>query len=594
MNRNDYLLFQNKILKEIKELESRSLKISIFRFVAGILILIFLLSGYFLKLEYLYIFMIITIMTFILLVFKHIKISDNLTYLKAKLIVIENYLARFDNKWKEFEETGLDYIDQITGVMKDLDIVGNNSLFQYLNTAITLRGKKRLLTKLTRSEFDHNLLIQEQEAIKELGDKDDFVIDIETYGKMLIKPKMIEKVIEEFIINISAKQKWKRWRMVRYIIPFLTIIALIIFLFDYIFKLAVILLPVLVFGQWIVAVINLSKNSDLFKQIAQLSKCLTSYQNICELIEKTTFTSTHMNNLKSSLSESSQAFSELKAISSSVKQRNNLLAALLLNGILLWDVNCRERFDIWIDKYGKKMNSWLDSIAELESLISLQVLIQTKSSITFATYTNDLCLEFSQAYHPLINDKQVVSNSFAMDKQVCVITGSNMSGKTTFLRTIGINLVLAYAGGPVLANSFKCSLMKIYTSMRLEDDISGISTFYAELLRIKEIVEANHRGERMIALIDEIFKGTNSKDRIYGATETVKQLATPNIFTFITTHDFELCELEHQVPCTNYHFSEYYENNKIKFDYLIKQGRCKTTNAKYLLKMVGIVKDYND
>ena len=265
MNRNDYLLFQNKILKEIKELESRSLKISIFRFVAGILILIFLLSGYFLKLEYLYIFMIITIMTFILLVFKHIKISDNLTYLKAKLIVIENYLARFDNKWKEFEETGLDYIDQITGVMKDLDIVGNNSLFQYLNTAITLRGKKRLLTKLTRSEFDHNLLIQEQEAIKELGDKDDFVIDIETYGKMLIKPKMIEKVIEEFIINISAKQKWKRWRMVRYIIPFLTIIALIIFLFDYIFKLAVILLPVLVFGQWIVAVINLSKNSDLFR-----------------------------------------------------------------------------------------------------------------------------------------------------------------------------------------------------------------------------------------------------------------------------------------------------------------------------------------
>ena len=179
----------------------------------------------------------------------------------------------------------------------------------------------------------------------------------------------------------------------RSIIPFLTIIALIIFLFDYIFKLAVILLPVLVFGQWIVAVINLSKNSDLFKQIAQLSKCLTSYQNICELIEKTTFTSTHMNNLKSSLSESSQAFSELKAISSSVKQRNNLLAALLLNGILLWDVNCRERFDIWIDKYGKKMNSWLDSIAELESLISLQVLIQTKSSITFATFTNDLCLD---------------------------------------------------------------------------------------------------------------------------------------------------------------------------------------------------------
>ena len=339
MKRNDYLLFQNKILKEIKELESRSLKISIFRFAAGILILILLLSGYFLKLDYLYTFMLITIIIFIVLVFKHTKITDHLIYLKAKLIVIENYLARFDNKWKEFTETGLDYIDQITGVMKDLDIVGNNSLFQYLNTAITLRGKKRLLTKLTRSEFDHSLLLQEQAAIKELGDKVDFVINIETYGKMLVKPKVIEKVVEEFIMNIRIKQKWKRWKIVRYIIPLLTITALTMFLFDYIFKLAVILLPVLIFGQWIIAVINLNKNSELFEQIAQLSKCLTSYQSICELVEKTTFTSVHMNNLKNSLSESSQAFSELKAISSSVKQRNNLLAALLLNGTLSWDIN---------------------------------------------------------------------------------------------------------------------------------------------------------------------------------------------------------------------------------------------------------------
>lgn len=590
MKRNDYLLFQNKLIKEIKELESRSLKISIFRFVAGILVLLFLLSGYFLKLEYLYMFMIVTIIIFILLVFKHTKITDYLIYLKAKLIVINNYLARYDNKWKEFEETGLDYIDQMTGVMKDLDIVGNNSLFQYLNTAITLRGKKKLLFKLTRSEFDYDLLIQEQAAVKELGDKNDFVINIETYGKMLLKPKMIEKIIEEFIVNISTKQKWMKWKLVRYIIPVLTIIALIMFLFNYMFKLSIIILPVLIFGQWIIAIINLNKNSELFRQITQISKCLTSYQNICELVEKTKLTSIHMNKIKNNLSQSSQAFSELKAISSSVKQRNNLLAALLLNGILLWDINCRERYELWVDKYGKDINKWLDSIAELESLISLQVLLQTKQSIIFPTFTKDLCLEFNEAYHPLIDEKQVVSNSFTMKKQVCVITGSNMSGKTTFLRTIGINLVLAYAGGPVLADSFKCSLMKIYTSMRLEDDISGISTFYAELLRIKEIVEANHRGERMIALIDEIFKGTNSKDRIYGATETVKQLAAPNIYTFITTHDFELCELENQVPCTNYHFSEYYKNNKIMFDYLIKQGRSQTTNAKYLLKMVGIVK----
>ena len=356
------------------------------------------------------------------------------------------------------------------------------------------------------------------------------------------------------------------------------------------FKVAVIAVAILIFGQWISTLIFLPKHSEIFKQVSDLSKCLNSYQNICRLTLQTTFTSKHLNKLKNQLNQAYEAFDELKKISSIVKQRNNILAAILLNGILLWDFNCKRAYDTWIKKYGNEVENWLDAIGELESLISLQVLLKTKKQTTFPLFSDELCLEFEGAYHPLIDDRKVVANSFAMKKQVCVITGSNMSGKTTFLRTIGTNLVLAFAGGPVMAKSFKCSLMKIYTSMRLEDDLSGISTFYAELLRIKEIVDANNRGEKMIALIDEIFKGTNSKDRIYGAAKTVEQLSSSNIFTFITTHDFELCELENQIPCTNYHFSEYYQDNKIMFDYLIKDGRCKTTNAKYLLKMVGITK----
>lgn len=590
MNYNDYLMLQDKITKDINKLESSSLKMSIFRFIDGIGMILFLLSGYFLNQEYLYIFAFLTLIFFVILVFWHTKMMDRLIYLKTRLLVIENYIARYGDKWKDFTETGEDYLDGVTGVMKDLDIVGKNSLFQYLNIAVTLRGKKRLLDKLTRTKFDCDLIVQEQEAVEELGNKDKFVIDFETYGKILLKPKIIEKVVEEFIVNIKENQKIKSWKAVRFIIPVLTIIALIMFLFEIAFKLAVIIFPVLIFGQWMIMIINFNKNSVLFKQISELSKCLSSYQNICELVEKTNFSSLYLNKLKNNLHDSSQAFNELQAISSSIKQRNNLLAALLLNGILLWDVNCRERYELWVSKYSDQINDWVDAIGELESLISLQVLLKTKHLTTFAKFTDSLSLEFDEAYHPLIDDNRVVANSFTMDKHVCVITGSNMSGKTTFLRTIGINLVLAYAGGPVMAKSFKCSLMKIYTSMRLEDDISGISTFYAELLRIKEIVEANNKGERMIALIDEIFKGTNSNDRIYGAIETVKQLASNNIFTFITTHDFELCELENQVPCTNYHFKEYYQDNKIMFDYLIKKGRCKTTNAKYLLHMVGITK----
>lgn len=178
-----------------------------------------------------------------------------------------------------------------------------------------------------------------------------------------------------------------------------------------------------------------------------------------------------------------------------------------------------------------------------------------------------------------------------MNYETAVITGSNMSGKTTLLRTIGINLVLAYAGSPVCAKEFNCSIMDIFTSMRVKDDIStGVSTFYAELIRIKMIIEHVKKQSPMIFLIDEIFRGTNSNDRISGAKNIISNLYKEWIIGLISTHDFELCEMENEkhINVKNYHFSEYYENNKIIFDYKLKQGRCNTTNAKYLMRLVGV------
>lgn len=592
MNYNDYLLLQQKIIADKNGLEKKSLKFAIVRLVVGSLVVIFLLSSYFAKIQWLTYLAFFSIAVFISAVYIHNKVTSRLNYLKAQSVVVQRYLDRFDSSWKKFEETGIDYLGEVNGVIKDLDIAGKNSLFQYLNVANSWRGKKRLLAKLTRIDFDRDLIINEQAAVSELADKPDFVINLETYGRMLEKPQTIEKVIEDFVLEVTKTKFTKSWKAIRYIIPFLTIVSIIMFVFEIYFKLAVIMVPVLIFGQLIVAIINLNKSSVIFEQITKLSPCLQNYQNIAQLVENTNFNCKHLKQLKKDLARSRSAFDEIGAISSAVKQRNNLLAFLLLNGILLWDVNCKERYDNWVKQYADLLDQWLNAISELESLASLQVVAQTKENISFAKIENNskTVLNFVDAYHPLIQDDKVVANTFTMNKQVAVITGSNMSGKTTFLRTIGINLVLAYAGGPVLAKSFDCSLMRIYTSMRIEDDLNGISSFYAELLRIKEIVEANRKGGLMIALIDEIFKGTNSKDRIIGAQETVKQLSTKNIFTFITTHDFELCELEHQVSCDNYHFNEYYQDKQIMFDYLIKQGRSNTTNAQYLLKMVGITK----
>lgn len=276
--------------------------------------------------------------------------------------------------------------------------------------------------------------------------------------------------------------------------------------------------------------------------------------------------------------------------------RFNGVMYLVVNSLLMWDVHCKDALSIWNKQYGKAIRTWLEVIGEIESLLSLSVLGQLKEQYTFPDIIQSKVpeFEFEALTHPLIEEKKVVGNSLQLEEGTCIITGSNMSGKTTFLRSIGMNLALAYAGAPVTARAFRTSYMEVFTSMRIEDRVDeGISTFYAELLRIKEMITFSETHSPMIALIDEIFKGTNSADRILGATQTIKKLGKPWVNVMVTTHDFELCQLAEEVKqkrnSYNYHFEEYYEKNQIRFDYKLKDGRCQTTNAKYLLRMVGIL-----
>lgn len=598
-------IFKNekaKVEQDLKSIKRKSDLISWIRVALFILMVVFLTYGYFNKNNKFYLLVLISALVFLILVKYHSNIEADVKYKQSKIQVYNKYIKRLNGTWYDFKDKGSEYLDENMPYLKDLDIFGEGSLYQYICSANTLYGKKSLVNHLKQTKYNLEDIIKYQDAVKELSSMKEFSNEIETLSYLIKqnKKKNINKEIKKFIEVCEEKtQSQSKIKKILMIVLPAIFIALAVLSLIGINPIYENLLKSVLVINLILAFANMAKSTAILSPIGDFYKNIKVYDNLFKEIEKTSFESKYLNELKETLNKdggSINAVKSLKKIGSYIELRQNFLGNIILNGIFLWDFNCIDMFDKWKKSYGKNMRSYLEVVGEFEALISLASITYIRDDYTFANineFKNEKPnIDFKNLKHPLIKIEDAVGNSIDLKGQTCVITGSNMSGKTTFLRSIGINLVLAYAGGPVLASSFDTSIMKILTSIRVEDNVNkGISTFYAELLRIKEMTEYNKHKRPMICLIDEIFKGTNSADRIICATESIKKLSQPWSITLVSTHDFELCNLESDksINAVNYHFAEYYQNNEIKFDYNIQEGRCVTTNAKVLLKMVGIV-----
>jgi DNA mismatch repair ATPase MutS len=276
----------------------------------------------------------------------------------------------------------------------------------------------------------------------------------------------------------------------------------------------------------------------------------------------------------------------------------------IFNILFLLDYQWMFALEKWKEKSGRHLEAWLNVLGESEALSSLAVIQHDhpqwaapelscgKSPVKGMALNRTMPVFAAEKMgHPLLGNSCVPNDLvFKRPENILLVTGSNMSGKSTLLRTAGINLVLAFAGTTVCAEKFSCSLMDIHTCMRVSDDLEkNISSFYAELLRIKMIVQAVEEERPVFFLLDEIFKGTNSVDRHAGAKALIKKFSQEKILGMISTHDLELGDLERESPkVKNYHFQEYYVNDRICFDYKLRPGVSKTRNAAFLIKMAGI------
>ena len=265
------------------------------------------------------------------------------------------------------------------------------------------------------------------------------------------------------------------------------------------------------------------------------------------------------------------------------------MAYIIINIAFMWDFRCITMLSKWKSKNGKYLKSWLEVIGEFEALSSFANIAFENESWCFPDlHEEGMILKAENLGHPLLGQRRVCNNITIKDKgSVLLITGSNMSGKSTFLRTVGINLVMSYCGAPVCASSFTASIMNVYSCMRVSDNLEkSISSFYAEILRIKMIVNASKGNNEIFFLLDEIFKGTNSIDRHLGASMLIKQLSKSGASGMVSTHDLELGDLEKEMAkLSNYHFQEHYENGDLRFDYKLRRGISINRNAMHIIKM---------
>lgn len=567
--------------------QKKSNQLSFVRFCLFFIMLMSLLIGYFQKINLLYVLSVISLVCFIMTVAVHTKIKKSVLYFQSLKNVYHEHIQRIHYQWDQFEEDGHEFLND--DLSMDLDLFGHHSLFQYINATFTYQGKELLAQNLINHNLTKEKIQERQEALNELNEHENFYIQLQTYGKM-IKTKD-EQLIHRFI-NSLPSYHYRQITKYLFIVPMIVFLSFICTLFSIALPYSYILCEIGIVIQFIMTFSFFKQHKQLFEPVKTLHESLQGYYQLFDILQQEKFHSIQLTNIQNKIFKNQHALTgidQLYRISQGISYRNNVLILIVFNGLGLYDFVLRYFYLKWIKEYGMEIKQWLEALADMELLMSLATPKIDGFDVTQPKIVDNIELSFYQLKHPLIHPMQVVGNHFSLDKHVCIITGSNMSGKTTFMRTIGLNLILAYMGGYVFAENMTCSYMYILTSMRVKDNVEeGISTFYGELLRMKKMIEYSQKNQPMICFIDEIFKGTNSLDRIAGAKATIQKLSVPHCILFITTHDFELCQSQ-ELNVANYHFDEYYDDEKLCFDYLIHQGQSKTTNGQFLLKQLGIM-----
>ena len=487
---------------------------------------------------------------------------------------------------------GAEFTDRNHPNSYDLDLFGHASLFQYINRTKS-KPASELLAQWLKEPATEDEISLRQSAIEELKPMIDWRQDLITLG---YNSKGAGNDPETLLSWVRGENFFFSHRHVIFISYGLSAFGII----STILAIAGLPAGLLALALTINFIFYFSQGkriSKLHQQVTRSSDMLQTYAEIIELIENGSFSSNKLRELQYNFRGGTPVSSRIKRLSRLVNRldtRLNILVSIPLNLFFFWDIHCCFALEKWNISHSGEIARWFSTMAEFEVLSSFgNMAFNNPDWIKPEIVSEYFVFRSENMGHPLIPSQRRIGNNIEIPERgkAVIVTGSNMSGKSTFLRTCGINAVLALAGAPVCASSFKISHVEVFSSMRISDSLEdNTSSFYYELKRLAAIIKEAEHNPKVFLLLDEILRGTNSNDRFTGSVALIRQLIGYETVAIVATHDLKLAELSVTLPgrIDNYHFDVKIDGEELYFDYKLTPGICKSLNASILMKKMGI------
>ncbi len=531
----------------------------------------------------------------------HNRLDYGIKKLELWIKIKNTHLARLNLDWKNIPTVV--FLEKTEPNEIDLNIAGDNSLIQLINTGTSLQSRLLLRKWFNIKDLSFAEIIERQNIVREMVPltrfRDKLTLNSALFSKLEFDGEMLNKLLnKKEILPKSFK----------IILWFLTILAPVNVLLCLLFIWNILpaywgittLIYIVLFHQ------GNKEQKSLLDEAEYISDELKKLNGVFKFLERYRYEAgSQLSKICEPFINSRQQPSELvrkiRNISTSLRVRKgNPFVWLLIQIVFPIDLYIKLKLNKYKHVAGENFTSWLETWYKLEAFSSLANFAYLNPEYTFPEIIeegeNKTAFSGEKLGHPLIKKENKICNDFTFNEgsEIAIITGSNMSGKSTFVRTLGINLSLAYAGTVVNADSLKISLLRLFTCIKVSDSVTdGISYFYAEVKRLKALLDEIEKSEHpVLFLIDEIFRGTNNIERLKGSSSFIKMLAETNAVGAIATHDLELIKLADKISSVkNYHFKEEIKDSKMIFDYRLNNGPCPTTNALKIMKLEGLPVD---